>query len=66
MVISSANRERKASQSLASELLRVRFNVRMGDRGDEPAVAHAYVPVAETRPVNDRRCQPAGDHGTTS
>jgi hypothetical protein len=38
----------------------------LGDRGDEPAVAHAYVPVAETRPVNDRRCQPAGDHETTS
>src|SRR5262249_23536924 len=38
----------------------------LGDGGDEPTVAHADVSVAETRPVNDRRCQPSGDHETTS
>jgi hypothetical protein len=38
----------------------------LGDRRDEPAVAQADVSVAETRPVDDRRCQPAGDHETTS
>src|SRR5262249_1559898 len=38
----------------------------LGDGIDELAVAHADVAVPETRPVDDRRCQPAGDHETTS
>jgi hypothetical protein len=38
----------------------------LGDGRDEPAVAHAHVAVAETRPVNDRGCQPVGDHETSS
>src|SRR5262249_41312932 len=36
------------------------------DRRDEPTVAHADVVVTEPRPVNDRRGQPAGAHGSTS
>jgi hypothetical protein len=38
----------------------------LGDRREEFAVAHANVAVVETRPMNDRRCQPVGDHETTS
>src|SRR6516164_5361082 len=38
----------------------------LGDCRDEPAIAHAYVSVAEICPVNDRRCQPVGYHETTS
>jgi hypothetical protein len=35
----------------------------LGDSSNEPAVAHADVCVAETRPVDNRRCELAGDHG---
>jgi hypothetical protein len=38
----------------------------LGDRSDDTTVAHADVAVVKARPVNDRRCQPAGDHETTS
>src|SRR6476660_6992681 len=38
----------------------------LGDSSDEPAVAHADVCVAGTRPVDYRGCEPSGDHGTTS
>jgi hypothetical protein len=38
----------------------------LGDSRDEAAVADADVSVAEARPVNDRRCQPVGDHESTS